>query len=330
MILERLTNDGFSPKQKTANEYSCSCPRCGGEDRFLVWPEQNKFWCRQCESSGDEIQYLRDFHNMDFHDAAEVVGKKTSPLKGSSLNANLNSIIKKNSQKIESPSLWIKATEELISHAHQELLKHPTALDWLRGERGIKRRTAEKFHLGWLEKNIYPSKQRFGLKADGKDLLIPSGLVIPWKKDRIRIRRDDPGDYGRYYVVPGSKSDPFLIGQPNEVPGVIVESELDAILLSQEIKRNLFIIALGSAQAKPDEKLTELLNLCPAIIVALDNDEPGSKASKWWIKTFTHATRTLTPRECGKDITEAFQGDLDLNEWISISLEIHNETIMKQ
>ena len=43
-------------------EWQGPCPGCGGSDRFHVWPEKNEgegsYWCRQCEKSGDGIQFL--------------------------------------------------------------------------------------------------------------------------------------------------------------------------------------------------------------------------------------------------------------------------------
>ncbi|MHC4686947.1 MAG: hypothetical protein ACYTEW_21955 [Planctomycetota bacterium] len=52
--IEQLPNH----KVKSAKEWSSSCPICGGEDRFLFWPEDYNFWCRQCELSGFVNQYL--------------------------------------------------------------------------------------------------------------------------------------------------------------------------------------------------------------------------------------------------------------------------------
>jgi Zn ribbon nucleic-acid-binding protein len=37
---------------KSAKEWSSACPSCGGEDRFLFWPNERNYWCRQCELSG--------------------------------------------------------------------------------------------------------------------------------------------------------------------------------------------------------------------------------------------------------------------------------------
>lgn len=51
------------------------CPRCGGTDRFRVWPQSNRYWCRQCGIRGDTIQFLRDVRGLSFQAAAVQVGK---------------------------------------------------------------------------------------------------------------------------------------------------------------------------------------------------------------------------------------------------------------
>jgi len=59
-------------------EYAGSCPWCGGDDRFRVWPnhprsESGRYWCRQCNRSGDGITYLREYHSMSFQEACGVL-----------------------------------------------------------------------------------------------------------------------------------------------------------------------------------------------------------------------------------------------------------------
>ena len=59
MILDLIQNDGLSIQRKGANEYASSCPVCGGDDRFIIWTDSDRYWCRQCDLKGDAIQYLR-------------------------------------------------------------------------------------------------------------------------------------------------------------------------------------------------------------------------------------------------------------------------------
>lgn len=69
MIDQLLKDRGFKLTKKTPSEYSSACPFCGGVDRFCVWPEKDRYWCRQCKKSGDSIQLLRDLNGMSFKDA---------------------------------------------------------------------------------------------------------------------------------------------------------------------------------------------------------------------------------------------------------------------
>ena len=39
-------------KVKRTGEYCSSCPKCGGEDRFIFWPEVGNYYCRRCDLKG--------------------------------------------------------------------------------------------------------------------------------------------------------------------------------------------------------------------------------------------------------------------------------------
>lgn len=75
MIKEILEGRGLTLKKKTAKEYCCPCPFCGGTDRFCVWPDDNKAWCRGCGWAGDDIQFYIDKDGLSFKDAAAKAGR---------------------------------------------------------------------------------------------------------------------------------------------------------------------------------------------------------------------------------------------------------------
>lgn len=336
MLSEFLEADSHTVTRRTAAESSTHCPWCGDggkgpeSDRFRLYVNEDRYWCRQCGKSGDAIQFLIDSRKMTFPEAAAMVGKTLSPLTGKSRSSTPRKATSAPTEpaKVQPPQ-WRERAAAGIQRAHDNLMKNPEALNWLRLERGITRETAERFKLGWLEKNHFFQKSEFGLPADGKKLVVPSGLIIPWQDKRIRVRRSNDEEaekYGRYYVLPGSDSEPMTIGTPSDTTAIIVESELDAILLAQEIRRPVFIVALGSAQVKPGPELLERLAECPAILVALDNDAAGAKASPWWAENVPGARRTLTPSRYGKDFGEAFLNGLDLNAWLSAAMTIYAPT----
>lgn len=66
---------------RQGGEWRGACPLCGGgpkSDRFIVWPAQERYWCRQCHQQGDAIQFLRDVRGLSFREAAALVGKELS------------------------------------------------------------------------------------------------------------------------------------------------------------------------------------------------------------------------------------------------------------
>lgn len=66
-------------KRVSAKEWRGACVFCGGDhksDRFIVWPERDRYWCRQCNKRGDSIQFLREVLGLSFRDAAALVGKE--------------------------------------------------------------------------------------------------------------------------------------------------------------------------------------------------------------------------------------------------------------
>ena len=62
--------------------------------------------------------------------------------------------------------------EKLITAAHQSLVADPARLEWLRAKRGLTRETADRFRLGWIERDLYADRATCGLppelREDGK------------------------------------------------------------------------------------------------------------------------------------------------------------------
>src|SRR5271169_2534743 len=87
-LLDLVREAGIDPGKKAAStkggEYGCPCPKCGGNDRFRIWPnEQRKkcvggYWCRKCNVSGDSIDFCRDFLGLSWDDAQKKIGVSIS------------------------------------------------------------------------------------------------------------------------------------------------------------------------------------------------------------------------------------------------------------
>ena len=171
------------------------------------------------------------------------------------------------------------------------------------------------------------------LKEDGtpKKLFLPQGLVIPFirykKILRLRIRRTNPGEYSKYHIVSGSLMHPFRTRYFDEKTAIIVESELDAILLSQEIHEDVLIIALGAVRIRPDKKLADILDGMDHILISLDNDEAGNREyNDFWKVNFPQSYQHDVPDNYGKDPTEALLNGLDLYKWYMDGIEVSKQS----
>lgn len=324
-ILELIQSDGFQSKKVATTrggEYHGPCPFCGGKDRFRIQPARDRFYCRACEKSGDSIQYLKDFKGMKYFEALAFLGREPSFIKKPT-----PPVLVPKAAAQAPPETWQEKAFTFAMQAQVRLWENAGAKmrQWLHTEKGLSDETIKRACLGYSPADIYEPRATWGLEPayndQGKEKKqwIPAGLVIPLiandKIQRLRIRCDNPGDGPRYIVVSGSNTTPLIIGQ-NKAAVVIVESELDALLLAQEAGDLCGTVALGSAQAKPDTQTHTILKDTPLILIALDTDEAGAKASwNFWPETYGQKVKRW-PTIQGKDASEAKVNGLDLRTWI--------------
>jgi DNA primase len=329
-ILDLLQADRLVLK-KVANtnggEYAGACPFCEGNDRFRVWPESGRYWCRQCNKAGDAIQYLRDSRRLSYQEACLFVGRDPGPRKEQVRTTPAQWVPKEATAPSE---LWQAKAKSFLDGAIDCLWSRQgeSIRAWLKENKGLNDETIKKA-LGYNPVDIYEPRETWGLekalKDDGKEkkLLVPAGLMIPLIKNekvmRLRIRRAIPFNGDRYYMVPGSSLTPLIIGK-DKGAFVVVESELDAILLSQETGDFVSTIAMGTATAKPDKETHEILKDTPIILISLDTDNAGVKASwKFWPEQYGKKARRW-PTVNGKDASAARFNGLDLRTWIVAGL----------
>lgn len=324
-VFDLMAERGLGGKRVSGTnggEYHGPCPGCGGVDRFHVWPHQNdgagSWWCRGCQTGGDPITFLMVFDGLPFRAAAEAVGRAVDRRGSGLFSKKALGRLMPPHPEAWTPSeaspregvnfeLWQEKAAAFVEWAAARLLESPEPLGFL-AARGITAETAIRFRLGWNpgadgKPAIFRPRQAWGLPKEeraGKErrLWLPRGLVIPFFNDgsclpmRIRIRRptdDLTADFGqRYIVVPGSRMERMLIDPKNRV-FFVVESELDAVLISQDAGLLAGAIALGTSHAKPDQACHAALSNAISIIVSLDNDEAGQSAQEWWGRQYRAA-----------------------------------------
>jgi len=151
---------------------------------------------------------------------------------------------------------------------------------------------------------------------------LPEGIVIPQyhkgNVTRISVRRLFHDAKQKYVILSGSSSN-FTVFNDQHPFSLVVETELDGILINQEGNDVINVITIGSTMVKPDEVTHEMLKKSNCILVSLDADKTGTKATEWWLEKYVQARWWPVP--VGKDPCEAHQLGLNLRNWISAGIE---------
>ena len=254
-------NELIQVKIKKGNgEFAGPCPFCGGNDRFLTWPEDGKtgpFLVPRCRRSGDGLELLRELQGLSFLQAVDAWGLTPEDFPRTGRKTEKRTWKPKAPDKNRVPEEWSKMAEIFLEDCEFQLIKNREIKEWLRG-RGLKPETIRAARLGWNPKDEFHTRILWGLEPAtdeaGKIIrtYLKAGLVIPHIKDGkiigLKIRKADPDTGGKYTHVGGSDASPMAWGLEKKKL-VIVESELDGLLFNQEAGDLAGVIALGSAQA---------------------------------------------------------------------------------
>lgn len=333
-VIDLLEGMGVRPKRVASckgGEYHSRCPdpQCDGKDRFCVWPKEGKdgrYWCRQCSRSGDAIQFCRDFIGLDFASACAKVGRFPPP-------TTMRMPVRPKEIFTPKPLLtpseqWCQRACKFVQKSHQYLLSHPHLLNQER-DRGLTLKSIEDFQLGWNQIVSFEPRELWGLPDMSSEggtqmLCLPQGIIIPSFRDgipiRVKIRRHNwkPEDkYPKYHIIAGGTACPGVYGDIGK-PVMLVEAELDAMLVQQFASDYCCCIALGGVSVKPDSSVDQVLRQAHTILYALDFDEPGKKAFRFWKSTYIRVRPWPVPK--GKSPGDSYDLGVDLRNWVTTGL----------
>ncbi|MHB8149966.1 MAG: primase-helicase zinc-binding domain-containing protein [Desulfobulbia bacterium] len=377
-VLELYKEAGFDP-HRAGDEWQGPCPECGGTDRFCVKEDANHkdgmargwYHCGHgkggngCGKSGDNIQYLRDFHGMGYKEACDRLGITPENMQSDTHRYSSPRLPRKQGQQSShTPKSWEHPPEvvdvptwrqhgmKFVEACHEALLKRQKSLDWL-AARGIPLEMVVKYklglHIGKKSKGEewgpdfrpWPS---WGLRTDKKEggrsrmIILPAGIVVPWitngELHRIRIRLAKPNPDNpkeKYHIVKGSSIDLFHTGNLKAKAFVLVETELDAIMIDSEAGDLITAVGLGTVGIKPDTVVNQPLHRAVRILNALDSDEAGRAATVWWEEQFKNSIRWPSPKPA-KDAGEAWQHGENIRAWLMAGLpqSLHGQAAPEQ
>ena len=355
-----LAEDMTRLHRVTARELAGACPFCGGADRFHVSPARDRWMCRHCRPKwSDAIDFVRARDGCGYRDACRALGVAPGEHLPRPVQAD-----QEPARDVGSPQ-YIAALEEAQRRAFGDLWGTPAgrrveedgsvirvapsephqgareALRFLAG-RGIREDTARAWGLGYATGETVPLRQG---PPPWPSLSVPGpGLLIPWTVGgalwQMKIRLLHPKangpkilhprwtDPARNEAWPPPSAAPVMFGadtlQGRDV-AVLVEGELDAVLLAQEVGDLVGVCTLGSASARlPDRAIGHLLPL-RRILVAYDADDAGrdgaARLKSTWPGLPLEVIHLPSEPTFGKDITDLHRAGGSLRRWVRFHLE---------
>ena len=259
---------------------------------MAVNQDKQFYYCFVCQASGNSINFLREYENLDFSDAVETLA--------SSLGLEIP--YAKTEMQDESDYFIL---DEAVKVYEAKLKQSKMAIDYLKS-RNISGITAKKFQLGFSDASWDSLYSSFEKKFD-KKVMSSSGLFIEKNKknyDRFRNRVIFPirNIKGKNIAFGGrvinSDEEPKYLNSPetklfnksNELYGlyelrretrkidsiIVVEGYMDVIALHEKGIKNA-VATLGTAVTS--NHLSKLMRYTDNIFFAFDGDLAGEKAA---------------------------------------------------
>ena len=259
---------------------------------MAVNQDKQFYYCFVCQASGNSINFLREYENLDFSDAVET------------LASSLGLEIPYEKTKIQDANDYA-ILDEAVKVFEAQLKQNRAAIDYLKS-RNISGITAKKFQLGFSDASWDSLYSTFEKKFD-KKAMYSSGLFLNKNNknyDRFRdrvifpIRNTkgkniafggrviNPDDEPKYLNSPETK----LFNKSNELYGlyearretkkidsiIVVEGYMDVIALHEKGIKNA-VATLGTAVTS--NHLSKLMRYASKIFFAFDGDLAGEKAA---------------------------------------------------
>ena len=284
---------------KKGSNYWCKCPFHDDQKPSMAVNQDKQFYyCFVCQASGNSINFLRDYENLDFTEAVETLASSL----GLEIPYEKIEIHDENDYSI---------LDEAVKVFEKQLKESKSAINYLKS-RNISGKTAKKFQLGFSDDSWDSLYHSFEKKFE-QTVIASSGLFLEKNKnnnppvkyyDRFRNRvifpiRNikgqnigfggrvlDPDDEPKYLNSPETK----LFKKSNELYGlyearietkkmdsiIVVEGYMDVIALHEKGIKNA-VATLGTAVTS--NHLSKLMRYSNNIFFAFDGDLAGEKAA---------------------------------------------------
>jgi len=246
-------------KKKTRNEWSSSCPVCGGTDRFVMREEDlsSRGWCRQCGH---------------FAFAKNAAGKKIDPETAARMEREAEERRAFNEARKQERLATLQESKDYLTW-HENL--PPYAVEAWNSE-GIPPSALSIFKLGWNPERPYTDP------SDGLVKFTPA-LTIPYLSPAgslttIQFKLMNVSFRDRYRFFSGIDTSLFYCPRDGGSKTLVVEGAKKAMVSYLFVGAKYNIVALPSKNPG-DKILSELRELDDELFILLDPDAHADNAN---------------------------------------------------
>lgn len=318
-----------------------------GTKHFKVWPDREMvgervFYCRECYKpldpsthwTGDLLQYLQDTMNVSPYKAKELIGMDAVAFE----KVASKPLVPTMSLHGAPNDTWQQRALSLIEECVESLWgdEGKAALHYLMHTRKLTEKTIREARLGYQpDPDLWEDAETWGL--DGKRLHIHQGIVIPglhyapqshaievWS---ITIRRPETSiiteavernvdikKVSRYMYVRGSENNVLYSESVVNKFGFIVEGPFNGLSIIQEGRGEFGAgVTQGTGGGHGDIFALRMLSQTKGVLVSLDPDDAGRKASEYWMELLENS---INHEAINGDVNDMHQQGHDLYQWM--------------
>jgi hypothetical protein len=330
---EAVVDHAQLKRNRNRSEYAGPCHLCGGKDRFIFWPDENRWWCRRCDERGDLITYVQQRHNKTFAEACAWLRVEAPALASSQQHQpkELETVT-----RLTQPREYACFDEEwqvragyYVKAAHSHLVNGKSAGGRQAYSYMIRRlgyKPTSQHILRWAGIGYNPAPRR--AVWSGVEVFAPEGLVIPWHISgrfwNVRHRPLLTKSQNKYTSLAGCGNG--LYNADQLAPGVtvvMVESELDALSLmvaapSWFATGGWVAVATGGTNNARLGRWVMKLSTANKVYTAFDSDMAGYQAHEWWRYSLKSAGVPVVRRKPApeKDVNDMLCAKRDIPLWL--------------
>lgn len=284
--------------EKAGNNLKARCPFHNEKTpSFMISPDRGTYYCFGCEAKGDIFSFVQEFEGVDFMGALKILADR----------AGVEIVFDKSSNKDEKRTT-LDILESVTDKYVENFSKGEESKKYLEG-RGLTEETIKNWRLGFAKNEWSDAMDYLISKKYSVDEIEKAGIIKKGDKgkfyDRLRGRiifpifdssgqvvaftgriLDKTKDEAKYINSPETsvfKKSKVLYGYHLAKPGIrkndfsiLVEGQMDVLMAHQAGYTNT---VASSGTALTDEQIELLNRMSEKLVIALDGDGAGIKAS---------------------------------------------------